>query len=70
MPYLIYVCNAHIASELTMVLVEREGTNCENLQETHEFLKIMRKFIDDNYPGNSFFLQHNLVFIFVQAALY
>eukprot|EP01133_Synstelium_polycarpum_P015865 gene15865-18851_t len=32
-------------------LFERDGTSCENLPETHTFLKIMRRFIDDNYPG-------------------
>ncbi len=32
-------------------LFEREGTSCENLPETHAFLKKMRRFIDDNYPG-------------------
>jgi glycosidase len=32
-------------------LFEEEGTNCENLPQTHTFLKRMRKFIDDNYPG-------------------
>eukprot|EP01113_Clastostelium_recurvatum_P029117 TRINITY_DN3514_c0_g1_i3.p1 TRINITY_DN3514_c0_g1~~TRINITY_DN3514_c0_g1_i3.p1 ORF type:complete len:680 (+),score=219.69 TRINITY_DN3514_c0_g1_i3:59-2041(+) len=32
-------------------LFERENTSCENLPETHHFLKRMRKFIDDNYPG-------------------
>ncbi|KAN0029375.1 hypothetical protein ACTFIV_011266 [Dictyostelium citrinum] len=32
-------------------LFEREGTSCENLPETHEFLKKMRRFIDDKYPG-------------------
>jgi maltose alpha-D-glucosyltransferase/alpha-amylase len=32
-------------------LFEREGTNCENLPETHEYLAKMRKFVDDNYPG-------------------
>lgn len=31
-------------------LIEREGTNCENLPETHEILKIMRRFVDENYP--------------------
>lgn len=29
-------------------LFEREGTNCENLPETHAFLKKARKFFDDN----------------------
>jgi len=31
-------------------LYEREGTNCENLPETHQFLKEFRQFIDQNYP--------------------
>src|SRR5438128_1496074 len=32
-------------------LYEREGTNCENLQETHSFIKRLREFVDTNYPG-------------------
>lgn len=31
--------------------VEEEGTNCENLPQTHTFLKKMRKWLDDNYTG-------------------
>lgn len=31
-------------------LYEREGTNCENLPETHAYLKEVRRFIDENYP--------------------
>jgi maltose alpha-D-glucosyltransferase/alpha-amylase len=31
-------------------LFEREETNCENLPETHEFLKTLRRFIDEHYP--------------------
>ncbi|NMC47046.1 MAG: maltose alpha-D-glucosyltransferase [Chloroflexi bacterium] len=31
-------------------LIEREGTNCENLPETHAYLKEMRKLIDEEYP--------------------
>lgn len=31
-------------------LFEREGTNCENLPETHAFLKRMRKFVNDYSP--------------------
>ena len=31
-------------------LFEREGTNCENLPETHAFLKQMRRFVDERYP--------------------
>jgi maltose alpha-D-glucosyltransferase/alpha-amylase len=32
-------------------LFERNGTNCENLPETHEFLVEFRRFIDDNFSG-------------------
>src|ERR1043165_8636633 len=32
-------------------LFEREGTNCENLPETHAFLKRMRRFVEENYPN-------------------
>lgn len=31
-------------------LYEREGTNCENLPETHEFLKEVRRVMDEEYP--------------------
>jgi maltose alpha-D-glucosyltransferase/alpha-amylase len=31
-------------------LFERDGTHCENLKETHEFLKRVRKEIDEEYP--------------------
>jgi len=32
-------------------LYEREGTNCENLPETHAYLKRMRAFVDEVAPG-------------------
>jgi maltose alpha-D-glucosyltransferase/alpha-amylase len=32
-------------------LYEREGTNCENLPETHAFLKRMRAYVNEHYPG-------------------
>lgn len=32
-------------------LYEREGTNCENLPETHAYLKRVRHFMDTHYPG-------------------
>ncbi|MGO9576324.1 MAG: maltose alpha-D-glucosyltransferase [Terriglobales bacterium] len=32
-------------------LVEREGTNCENLPETHAVLKELRRKLDENFPG-------------------
>ena len=31
-------------------LFEREGTNCENLPETHAYLKELRRFVDAHYP--------------------
>ncbi len=32
-------------------LIEREGTNCENLPETHAYLKEVREYVDQNFPG-------------------
>ncbi len=32
-------------------LFEREGTNCENLPETHAYLKRVRSVLDQDYPG-------------------
>ncbi|HEX8421864.1 MAG TPA: maltose alpha-D-glucosyltransferase, partial [Pyrinomonadaceae bacterium] len=32
-------------------LIEREGTNCENLPETHEVLKELRAHVEANYPN-------------------
>jgi maltose alpha-D-glucosyltransferase/alpha-amylase len=32
-------------------LYEREGTNCENLPETHAYLKHLRAFVDEYAPG-------------------
>jgi maltose alpha-D-glucosyltransferase/alpha-amylase len=32
-------------------LFEREGTNCENLPETHAFLKRLRAYVDVHYPN-------------------
>ena len=40
-------------------LFEREGTNCENLPETHEFLKEMRQFVDSRYPGTLLLAEAN-----------
>ena len=41
-------------------LFEREGTNCENLPETHAFLKKLRKYIDDRYPGTLLLAEANM----------
>ncbi len=40
-------------------LIEREGTNCENLPETHEYLRELRRFIDENYPGRILLCEAN-----------
>jgi len=40
-------------------LFQREGTNCENLPETHLYLKKLRKFIDDHYPGRIILCEAN-----------
>ncbi len=40
-------------------LYEREGTTCENLPETHQFLKEVRKFVDENYPGRILLAEAN-----------
>jgi maltose alpha-D-glucosyltransferase / alpha-amylase len=41
-------------------LFEREGTNGENLPETHEFLKKLRKHIDDHFPGTLLLAEANM----------
>jgi maltose alpha-D-glucosyltransferase/alpha-amylase len=41
-------------------LFEREGTNGENLPETHAFLKKLRKHIDDHFPGVVFLAEANM----------
>jgi maltose alpha-D-glucosyltransferase / alpha-amylase len=40
-------------------LFEREGTNCENLPETHAYLKRVRKEIDENYPDRVLLAEAN-----------
>ena len=40
-------------------LFEREGTNCENLPETHEFLRRLRKEVDALYPGRLLLAEAN-----------
>jgi len=40
-------------------LFEREGTNCENLPESHVFLKKLRKFVDEKYPGTLLLAEAN-----------
>jgi len=41
-------------------LVEREGTTCENLPETHDVVKVIRRHIDGRYPNRMVLTQANL----------
>ncbi len=41
-------------------LYERDGTSCDNLPETHEFLRKLRKHVDDHYPGRVLLAEANL----------
>jgi maltose alpha-D-glucosyltransferase/alpha-amylase len=40
-------------------LIEREGTNCENLPETHEILKSIRAYLDANYEDKILLAEAN-----------
>ncbi|MCC6435176.1 MAG: maltose alpha-D-glucosyltransferase [Acidimicrobiales bacterium] len=40
-------------------LYERQGTNCENLPETHEYLRRVRTEVDKHYPGKVLLAEAN-----------
>jgi maltose alpha-D-glucosyltransferase / alpha-amylase len=40
-------------------LIEREGTNCENLPETHQILKSFRTYLDENFDGKVLLAEAN-----------
>ena len=40
-------------------LYEREGTNCENLPETHAFLRKLRKMMNEEYPDRVLIAEAN-----------
>ncbi len=40
-------------------LYEREGTNCENLPETHAFLKRLRQHVDENFSDRMLLAEAN-----------
>ncbi len=40
-------------------LYEREGTNCENLTETHQFLKKLRKHVDESFADRMLLAEAN-----------
>jgi maltose alpha-D-glucosyltransferase/alpha-amylase len=41
-------------------LFERDDTNCENLPETHAFLKALRKYVDEKFPGTMLLAEANM----------
>jgi len=41
-------------------LFEREGTNGENLPETHAFLKKLRSYVDQHFPGTLLLAEANM----------
>jgi maltose alpha-D-glucosyltransferase / alpha-amylase len=41
-------------------LFQREGTNCENLPETHQFLKELRAHVDESYDNRMFLAEANM----------
>ena len=41
-------------------LYEREGTNGENLPETHAYLKKLRKHVDEHFPGTLLLAEANM----------
>jgi maltose alpha-D-glucosyltransferase/alpha-amylase len=47
------------ASTPSPYLFERPGTNCENLPETHEYLRRLRKEVDALYPGRVLLAEAN-----------
>jgi maltose alpha-D-glucosyltransferase/alpha-amylase len=40
-------------------LIEREGTSCENLPETHAYLRELRRQIDEKFPGRVLLAETN-----------
>jgi maltose alpha-D-glucosyltransferase / alpha-amylase len=40
-------------------LYERDGTNCENLPETHAFLKTLRRHVDERFPQRMLLAEAN-----------
>ncbi len=46
--------------DATPYLYERDGTNCENLPETHAYLKRLRAFVDAYAPGTMLLSEANM----------
>ena len=43
-----------------MFIFQEEDTNCENLPAVHEYLKALRKYVDDKHPGKVLLAETNL----------
>ncbi|MEP7027064.1 MAG: alpha-amylase family glycosyl hydrolase, partial [Candidatus Eisenbacteria bacterium] len=41
-------------------LIEREGTSCENLPETHDILKLLRGRLNEHYPDRMLLAEANM----------
>jgi maltose alpha-D-glucosyltransferase/alpha-amylase len=41
-------------------LIEREGTSCENVPETHEIVKDLRRRLDQHFPGRLLLAEANM----------
>jgi maltose alpha-D-glucosyltransferase/alpha-amylase len=41
------------------VLYQRDGTTCENLPETHEFIREVRRHVDAHFPGRMLLAEAN-----------
>jgi maltose alpha-D-glucosyltransferase/alpha-amylase len=58
-----YWCNMGVDGfrlDAVPYLFEREGTNCENLPETHTFLKKLRRHVDEKFPGTLLLAEANM----------
>jgi maltose alpha-D-glucosyltransferase/alpha-amylase len=58
-----YWCNMGVDGfrlDAVPYLFEREATNCENLPETHAFLKKLRKHVDQKFPGTLLLAEANM----------
>jgi maltose alpha-D-glucosyltransferase/alpha-amylase len=40
-------------------LFEQEGTNCENLPQTHDYIRRVRRVVDEHYPGRILLAEAN-----------
>ena len=40
-------------------LFKREGTNCENLPETHRYMRALRRHVDERFPGRMLLAEAN-----------